>query len=42
MPVKFSASQPRALRHPANLGEHSQEVARELGVELAARPRPSA
>jgi crotonobetainyl-CoA:carnitine CoA-transferase CaiB-like acyl-CoA transferase len=42
MPVKFSASQPRALRHPASLGEHSQEVARELGVEISARPRPAA
>jgi hypothetical protein len=42
MPVKFSASQKRELRHPANVGEHSHEVARELGVELSARPRPAA
>ena len=39
MPVKFSVRpQPPELRHPAQMGEHSQEVARELGIEMPARP----
>jgi len=32
--VKFSASSGREVIHAANLGEHSQEVARELGIEV--------
>lgn len=39
MPVKFSASPPREVRHAGNIGEHSQEVARELGLEWPAPPR---
>lgn len=34
MPVKFSADSNRQAIHAANLGEHSQEVARELGLEV--------
>lgn len=37
MPVRFSARAPVESSHPSNVGEHSVEVARELGVEIAAR-----
>ena len=37
MPVRFSAAGQRDVRHAPGLGEHSQEVARELGVELTPR-----
>ena len=33
-PVRFSAGSPSQLRHAARTGEHSEEVARELGVKL--------
>lgn len=33
-PVRFSAILPELLAHPARTGEHSVDVARELGVEL--------
>jgi crotonobetainyl-CoA:carnitine CoA-transferase CaiB-like acyl-CoA transferase len=33
-PVRFSAADRQPLQHAAHTGEHSQEVARELGVEL--------
>jgi crotonobetainyl-CoA:carnitine CoA-transferase CaiB-like acyl-CoA transferase len=36
MPVKFSARPGRDVIHAAILGEHSQEVARELGIEVPA------
>lgn len=39
MPVRFSAAAPKAVRHAPHVGEHSQEVARELGVDLPAKPR---
>jgi len=39
MPVRFSAAPRKEVRHPAQIGEHSQEVARELGVDLPAKPR---
>ena len=40
MPVKFSVRpEPAELRHPAQMGEHSQEVARELGVQMPVRPK---
>ncbi len=39
MPVRFSAAPRKEVRHAAQIGEHSQEVARELGVDLPAKPR---
>ena len=39
MPVRFSAAPRKDVRHAAQIGEHSQEVARELGVDLPAKPR---
>lgn len=40
-PVRFSAAQEEAPRHPARTGEHSVEVAAELGVTLTeTAPRP--
>ena len=39
MPVRFSAApEPRELSHAAAPGEHSEEVARELGLEWPLRP----
>ena len=39
MPVRFSAAPRRELGHTAHMGEHSEEVARELGVTVPARPK---
>ena len=36
LPVQFSAYDYGELAHPAGLGQHSEEVARELGVDLGA------
>lgn len=36
-PVRFSAVPPREVRHAARQGEHSEEVARELGMEEVPR-----
>jgi crotonobetainyl-CoA:carnitine CoA-transferase CaiB-like acyl-CoA transferase len=33
-PVRFSAAESQELAHPAKAGEHSLEIARELGVDL--------
>ena len=33
-PVRFSAAPSESLAHPATIGEHSEEVARELGVVM--------
>lgn len=41
LPVRFSAAPPRELRHAARPGEHSEEVARELGIELSPRIAPT-
>ena len=38
MPVRFSAAPRRDVRHPPHVGEHSHEVAQELGVTLPKRP----
>lgn len=40
MPVRFSARAQAEMAHPAAMGEHSVEVARELGVELPLKAAP--
>ena len=39
LPVQFSAYEYGELSHPASLGEHSEAVARELGVDLGPASR---
>lgn len=42
LPLKFSAAKPLESRHPASIGQHSDEVARELGIAPPPRSKPSA
>jgi crotonobetainyl-CoA:carnitine CoA-transferase CaiB-like acyl-CoA transferase len=37
LPVRFSAQIPQDLSHPSNKGQHSAEVARELGIDLPSK-----